>query len=174
MLATILVEHPWATTVALVVLVLGCPPLGLWLAGRPAVSQVLLGASVIVVLLLALTPTSREPAAQCEFEWVLPTFGAVELMANVVMLIPVGFLATMLFRRPVEALLAVSAGSGLIEIIQEAFPGLGRSCSTNDWFCNTLGALLGVILATAALRYRRGRRRPKHAPQPEEPKESIT
>ena len=156
-LATILVEYPWATTVALVVLVLGCPPAGVWLASRPRVIRVLLGASVLAVLLLTLTPTDRERTGQCEFEWSFPTLGAVELMANVIMFVPVGFLTAMLLRQPVEALLAVSAGSGLIEIVQELLPGLGRSCSTNDWFCNTLGALLGVVLAAAALRYRRSR-----------------
>lgn len=173
-LATLLVEYPWATGVALAVLVVGCPPAGVWLAPRPRVTRVLLAVAVAVVLLLTLLPSSRERAGQCEFEWSLPTWGAVELMANVIMFVPVGFLAAMLLRQPVEALIAASAGSGLIEIIQEALPRLGRSCSTNDWFCNTLGALLGVVLAAVALRYLRTRRPPEPAPQPEEPKESIT
>lgn len=173
MLATTLLEHPWVTTVALAVLVVGCPLAGVWLASHPRVMAVLLGAAVLAVLLLTLTPTGREPAGQCAFEWTLPTLGAGELMANVIMFVPLGFLAVLLLRGPVEAMLAVSAGAGLIEIVQEALPGLGHSCSTNDWFSGTLGALLGAALAAAALRYlstRNARRVPEPEAQPRLPR----
>jgi VanZ family protein len=56
-----------------------------------------------------------------------------------------------LFRRPIAAMFVASGVSLLIEIVQGLAPAMGRSCSTNDWLYNTLGAVLGALLAVAAL-----------------------
>ncbi|WP_315092928.1 VanZ family protein [uncultured Cellulomonas sp.] len=88
-------------------------------------------------------------------EWTLPTLGAVELMVNVILFAPVALLAGVLTRRPVAALLGASAASLVVEAVQAFVTVLGRSCSTDDWLSNTLGALLGALLAVAALRLAR-------------------
>ncbi|WP_149205184.1 VanZ family protein [Actinotalea subterranea] len=152
MLSTVLVEHPWLTTAALVVLVVVGPLAGAWLVPRPRVTQVLLGLSLVVVAALTLVPTERELAVGCTVEWGLPRLGAVEAVANLVMLGPVVLLAGVLTRRPLAMLLAGSGLSVLIEAVQALAPALGRSCSTNDWLQNTLGAVLGALLAVVALR----------------------
>ena len=55
-------------------------------------------------------------------------------------------------RRPVAALLAGTGASVAREVVQAAVPAIGRSCDTNDWLANTLGAVLGAALALVALR----------------------
>ncbi|WP_156186412.1 VanZ family protein [Cellulosimicrobium funkei] len=37
-------------------------------------------------------------------------------------------------------------------MVQALSPALGRSCDTNDWLSNSIGALLGAGLAVVALR----------------------
>ena len=63
--------------------------------------------------------------------------------------------------RPVLVAAAVSGLSALIELVQASVPAIGRSCDTNDWFMNTIGAVLAAFLAALILRgeKRRGRRR---------------
>lgn len=152
MLATVLVEYPWLTTTALVALVLLGPVVGAWLAPRRRATRVLLVLAVVVVAGLTLLPTRRELEVGCTVEWTVPTLGAVELVANVVLFAPVVLLAGVLTRRPLLALLAASATSAVIEVVQAFATVLGRSCSTNDWLSNTLGAVLGAVLAAVALR----------------------
>ena len=152
MLSTTLVQYPWLTTVALVVLVAAGPFVGAWLVPRPRLTRVLLVLAIAVVAVLTLVPTRRELAVGCAFEWSLPTLGAVELMANIVLFAPVVLLAGVLTRRPVLALLVASGVSLLVEVVQAFVTVLGRSCSTDDWLYNTLGAALGALIAVAALR----------------------
>lgn len=163
MLSTALVERPWLTTAALLVLVLLGPVAGAWLAGQPRVTRVLLALALVVVAALTLVPTGRELAVGCAVEWSVPTLGAVELIANVVLFVPVTLLAGVLTRRPLVVLLAASGASVLVEVLQAFATGLGRSCSTNDWLANTLGALLGAGLAWVALRLAT---RPSRVPGP--------
>lgn len=151
MLSTILVEYPWLTTVALVALVVLGPLVGAWLVPRARLARVLRTLSIVTVALLTLIPTSREITVRCAMEWDLPTLGAVELMANVILFAQVVLLAGIATRRPLVALLVASGASAIVEMGQAFAPGLGRSCSTNDWLSNTLGASLGAALAAAAL-----------------------
>jgi glycopeptide antibiotics resistance protein len=155
MLSTILVEYPWMTTVALVVLVVLSPFVGAWLVPRVRITRVLLTVSIVALALLTLVPTSRDLAVGCAKEWVLPTFGAVELMANLLLFAPVVLQAGVLTRRPLAAVLVASGASAVIEVVQAFVTVLGMSCSTNDWLSNTLGALLGAVLAAASLRLAR-------------------
>lgn len=158
-LATILVEYPWMTTAALVGLIALGPVAGARLVPRPQFTRVLLGLSIMAVALLTLVPTSRELSVGCTMEWDVPSLGAVELIANVILFVPVALLAGVLTRRPLVVLLVASGASVLVETVQALAPALGRSCSTNDWLSNTLGALLGALLAAAALRIERRARR---------------
>src|SRR5918994_1037734 len=116
------------TTMALAVLVVLGPLVGAWLVPRIRTTQALLSLSIVAVALLALAPTGRELAMGCVVEWAIPTLGAVELMANVILFAPVVLLAGILTRRPLVALLVVSAGSALVEVVQAVAPMLGRSC----------------------------------------------
>jgi glycopeptide antibiotics resistance protein len=150
-LSTTLVEYRWMTTVALVVLVVFGPLVGAWLVPRARSTRVLLTMSMVTVALLTLTPTSRALAVGCAMEWDLPTIGAVELMANVILFAPIVLLAGIATRRPFVVLLAASGFSAVVEVVQALATVLGRSCSTNDWLSNTLGASLGAVLAAAAL-----------------------
>ncbi|WP_129337127.1 VanZ family protein [Cellulomonas endophytica] len=160
MLATVLAQHPWTTTAALVGLVVLGPAVGAWLVGRPRVSRVLLAPAVLLVALLTLVPTRRDLDVGCTVEWSLPRLAAVEPMANLVLFVPVVLLAGVLTRRPVVVVLAASGSSLVIETVQALVPALGRSCSSNDWLHNTLGALLGALLARAGLRLAQRRRGP--------------
>ena len=45
-----------------------------------------------------------------------------------------------------------------LEALQALVPGLGRSCDTNDWLSNTIGAAVGTGLAAAALALNRSDR----------------
>ena len=38
------------------------------------------------------------------------------------------------------------------EAVQALVPAIGRSCSTNDWLSNSIGAAIGAALAALALR----------------------
>ena len=151
MISTVLVEHPWITTVGLAASVVLGPALGYWLVGRPQVARWLAIAALVPVAFLTLVPTRRSLDVGCAVEWSLPTLGAVELMANVVLFVPPVLFLVVATGRPLPVLLGATVTSGLIELFQAVVPVLGRSCSTNDWLSNTTGAVLGVALATAAL-----------------------
>ncbi|MCA5894227.1 VanZ family protein [Isoptericola sp. NEAU-Y5] len=152
MISTLLVAHPWLTPAAFALLVLVGPRLGRWLAGRPRVAWALCGVSLLPVLALTLVPVDRELFERCAVQWAFPTFGRVEMFANVVLFVPPVLLAAVALRRPWAAFLAGSAASALVELVQALVPAIGRSCDTGDWLSNTTGALVGAALAWVALR----------------------
>lgn len=151
MISTLLVAHPWFSPVVLAVLVLGGPVAGRWLYWRPRTAWTVFAASLLPIVLLTLVPTSREVLERCAVSWYLPTFGRVELMANVILFVPPVLLAAVASRRPVVALVGGVVGSAAIEAVQALAPGLGRSCDTNDWLTNSIGAVIGAALAWAAI-----------------------
>ena len=157
MITTFLVEHRWITTVTVVGMVLLGPVVACWLTARPRLATWLGLASFLPIAALTLAPTSRDLAVGCAAEWDFPTLGEVELMANVVLFVPPVLLIGVAVRRPVLVLVGSSAASGLIEFVQAYATALGRSCSTNDWLSNTLGAALGAAIAALALWSRRSR-----------------
>ncbi|MDT0210021.1 MULTISPECIES: VanZ family protein [unclassified Curtobacterium] len=66
-------------------------------------------------------------------------------------LVPVVFLAGLRTGRP---LLTAAAGIGLsagIEAVQAFVLGIGRACDTSDLVTNGIGAVIGGLLAAAAL-----------------------
>lgn len=139
------------TTATLLAMTITGPLIGAWLVPRRTVTRVLLGISILVVVLLTLVPTDRHLELGCTIDWAIPTLGKVELVANVILFAPVALLAGILTRRPLPTLLVASGASALVELVQAFATVLGRSCSTNDWLANTIGATFGALLAAAAL-----------------------
>ena len=159
MLSTVLVENPWLIPVGLLVLLLAGPAAGALLVSRPRLTACLLFVAVLAVAVLTLTPTVREMTRTCTIEWSWPVLGAVETAANLILFVPITLLAGVLTRRPWLTVLVTSGASALVEAGQALAPALGRSCSTNDWWFNTLGAVLGALLALVALALHRRRSR---------------
>lgn len=151
MLTTFLVVHPWITTAVLVGCVVVGPIVGYLLVERRKVALWCGVASLAPVAALTLFPANRDLEVGCAVEWSVPTLGAVELMANVVLFVPPVLLIGIAWRRPLTVMMAASAGSALIETAQAFITALGRSCSTNDWLSNTVGAGVGAVIAMAVL-----------------------
>ena len=146
-----LIEHAWIPSAALVFLVIAGPLAGRWLLSRHKLAWGAFAASLVPLGLFTLAPVSRELYARCTVEWAVPTPGRVELVANVVLFVLPVLLAGVALRQPLVVLLAGSATSAMIEAVQAAATGLGRSCSTNDWLSNTVGAAIGAALRSAVL-----------------------
>jgi len=156
-ISTFLVQYPWITTVALVTVVVIGPLLGSWLVDRRPLNRWLAGIVAVAVLVITLYPESRTPAPGCQVSWMLPTLGAVELIANIILFVVPVLLVGVATRHPLAAFAAGTLASVLIEVVQAAVPALGRSCDTGDWLQNTIGALIGALLAALALRLSRKR-----------------
>lgn len=154
MITTFLVEHAWITTAALIAVVTIGPVAGFWLVNRRRLAMRLGLASLLPIAALTFIPVNRDLAVGCASEWNPPTLGAVELMANLVLFVPPVLLLGVSGRRPFVVLLGASVGSGLIEVTQAFVTSFGRSCSTNDWLANTLGALLGAAIVVMVLWFR--------------------
>lgn len=122
------------------------------MADRPGAAWLLTVLGTLPVVVLTMLPTDRRAFERCEVAWVLPTVGRVELAANVVLFVSPALFAAVATRRPALALVAASVLTALIETVQALVPAIGRSCSTNDWLANTIGAAIGVVLAVIALR----------------------
>ena len=152
MITTLLVEHPWLSPTALAMLVICGPLVGRLVAHRPRAAWLLAGLAAIPVVVLTMLPTDRRAFERCEVAWSLPTFGRVELAANVVLFVAPALFASVATRRPLLVFVAASAFSALIETVQALIPAIGRSCSTNDWLSNSIGVAIGVIVAMIALR----------------------
>lgn len=152
MITTTLVAYPWLSPTAFACLVIAGPFVGAWLASRPRLAWALTAVALVPVLGLTLVPVDRQLTERCVAQWSLPTPGRVELMANVVLFIAPVLLGGVATRRPL-AVLAVAIGvSAGVELVQALVPAIGRSCDTNDWLSNAIGALVGAGLATLALR----------------------
>lgn len=162
-ISTLLVQYPWFSPVVLALLVFVGPVAGRWLSWRPRIAWTLCGISLVPLVLLTLVPSGREIVERCTVAWALPTFGRVELMANVILFVPPVLLAAIASRRPLVAFLGGVVGSAAVELAQALLPALGRSCDTNDWLTNSIGAAIGALLAGAAIWA--ARRWPSHAPE---------
>lgn len=151
MISTFLVEHPWTVQSAFVLLVALSPFVGQMLTRRRRLALALAAVSLLPLLALTFVPTGRQLDAGCTVQWMLPTWGGVEALANVVLFaVPVLLLGAAL-GRPVAAFLAGTTLSALIEATQAVATVLGRSCDTTDWLANTIGSGLGALLAAVAL-----------------------
>jgi hypothetical protein len=151
-ITTFLVEHPWMTPTALAALVVLGPLAGKFVADRPRAAWLLTGLGTIPVVVLTMLPSDRIAFERCEVAWVLPTIARVEPAANVLLFVAPALFAAVATRRPALTLVAASGLAAVIEAVQALVPEIGRSCSTNDWLSNTIGAAIGVLLAVVALR----------------------
>jgi uncharacterized membrane protein len=151
-ISTFLVEHPWLSPTALALLLLFGPFVGSWLTTRQWMARWLTVVALLPVALLTLIPVDRQLSMRCDVAWSIPTMGRVELAANVVLFVAPVLLASAATRRPILVGVAASGLSAAIEAIQALIPALGRSCSTNDWLSNTIGAVISALLGWLALR----------------------
>ena len=155
MITDFLLGHRWVTPTMLVAMVAVGPYVGAQRTTRPRLAFWLACVSTIPIALLTLVPVNRQLFERCTAQWSIPTPGRAELMANVVLLVAPALLSTLTTRRPLRMLLVWSAASAGIEALQAAITALGRSCNTNDWLANSIGAGIGVTLGWTALRIAR-------------------
>lgn len=130
-----------------------------WLLHRSDRQHALLALAILGLispLALTLSPASGSPDAFCTVQFSVP-FQGIDTLANLAMLVPLALFASLRFRRPLRTFAAVSGLSALIELTQAFLPALGRSCDTDDWFMNTIGAALGTLVAAGIIAL--GRRR---------------
>lgn len=159
MISTLLASNPALVRVLVVVGVLVCAGVGLILyrAGRTRVLSVLAILGLVGVLALTLSPSDGPRYAFCTVQFSIP-FAGIDTLANLVMTLPLALFAALRFGRRIRALAVFAAVSGLaalIELVQALVPVIGRSCDTDDWFMNTIGAALGVALAIMIMTFRR-------------------
>lgn len=116
---------------------------------------------VVVVLVVTLYPTTVDRGLDPYLDRVLQElhergvpgfvdYGFIEFSANVVFFVPVGFLGGLLFSYRFWWLAIVGGGllSAAVEGVQGAFLP-GRVSSAQDVVANTLGTILGCLVAVA-------------------------
>lgn len=144
-----------------------------WCSGRAldrrlrVASATLLMVALLVVGVIVLSPGPPAPAGQQALHrwstlWRLAggrpdflTFGTVEVLANVLMFVPIGLLGAAAVRphRRRWVVAAAAAVSVAIEVVQSGIPE--RVSSVTDVLANTAGALLGVHLLARGTERRR-------------------
>ena len=86
-------------------------------------------------------------------------YDLVQNLSNVVMFVPIGLLGALaLYRRNYLIVIYAGLASGLIELVQLVLLP-SRVASWQDITANSVGAFVGLLCATPALRRRRKRRR---------------
>lgn len=107
--------------------------------------------SLLGVVALTMTPSGEgSNGIFCTVQFSVP-FEGIDTLANVALLFPLTLFVALLSRRPLRVLVAASGLSALIELVQAFLAALGRACDTNDWFMNTVGAVLGALIAAVIL-----------------------
>jgi glycopeptide antibiotics resistance protein len=136
---------------------------------------------VVTVLTLGPTPWRTRPT-QSDYDVLSPStwldpdtwvrVGSPEFIANILLFVPLGLLLRLAVPRAswvVPAVLGVGL-SGAIEVLQM---GTARVSDPRDILANTVGALLGVVLAAAILAVgRRSRGAVERRGQPSDPRVS--
>ncbi|MFJ3385118.1 MULTISPECIES: VanZ family protein [unclassified Curtobacterium] len=151
MITTFLVNHATAVRVLFWVVVVVFALIGFVVhrLGARRVLVALTAVSLVAALALALTMTPAGEGGNgvvCTVQFSVP-FRGIDTLANVALLFPVTLFAALLTGRPVAVLTAASGLSAAIELVQALLPALGRACDTNDWFMNSVGAVLGGVVA---------------------------
>ncbi len=159
MISTFLVEHAQLVRVAFWVVVAVATGIA-WALHRLRLRGVLLGLSAVAclaVLVLTLLPDGSRPGGvTCTVQLTVP-FQGIDTLANVAMLLPLVLFLGTATNRPLTVLAGAVTFSAVIEVVQALAPVLGRRCDTNDWFMNTVGALLGAAIAVVICRLGRHR-----------------
>jgi VanZ family protein len=120
---------------------------------------VLSGLALVAVLGLTLLPDADPVAGGCEVQFSVP-FRGLDTLANIGMTVPLALFLGVATRHPLFVFGGVSVLSAAIEAVQAVSPALGRRCDTDDWFMNTIGAVLGAVLALVILGIERRRAAP--------------
>ncbi|PPG54244.1 VanZ family protein [Rathayibacter sp. AY1E9] len=161
-ISTFLVDHAALVPIAFWIAVAVVTAIAWLLHRRGAERSLLVLAALAFVVGIALTvyPPDGTPRVFCAVQFSVP-FDGIDTLANIALPLPGALLLAVAVGRPLLVAAAVSGLSALIELVQAGVPAIGRSCDTNDWFMNTIGALLAAFLAALILRgeKRRGRRR---------------
>jgi hypothetical protein len=155
MITDFLLLHPIRVWTALAIIAAICLGVGGWVLRHPVpgkrVAWVVSGLALLPIFGLTLMPVTRTLYAVCVVQFQLPTSLRVgDVLANLVLFVPVAWFATLASRRPFVILVVGSLVSASLEAVQAAIPAIGRSCDTNDWFNNTIGVAIGVFAAWAA------------------------
>ncbi|MCH1865340.1 VanZ family protein [Nocardioides sp. CFH 31398] len=171
MISTVLVEHSVWVRPGLAVLVALMLVVGALLVRNEARRASALLATVAGVAGLALTawpePAAATEGVRCAAQLSVP-FQGLDTLANIALFVPATYAAVLACRRPLVVAVAASGLSALIEVVQALVPATGRVCDTNDWFMNTVGAALGVLLGLLTVAVVPPRPRPRRRrPQPE-------
>jgi hypothetical protein len=151
MITNLLVENSALVPVALGLIAVLCVGVGHLLLRARRILWALVTLSVLAIVALTLVPTSGRAFAVCTLQFSLPTFGTVELLANVALFFPAVFFATLATGRPLLMLGAGAALSAAVEAVQALVPAIGRACDTNDWAMNTAGTIAAVLLAIGTM-----------------------
>jgi len=102
--------------------------------------------TVLVILVATLRPTGWSPVARWQTCVICGEYGGTDLLRNVLLFLPLGFLLHRRTRFGVAGPLLVAAAlSGAIESLQWLIPG--RTTSLTDLAANTAGAAIGLALA---------------------------
>jgi len=159
-IATFLVNHASAVKVLFWVVLVALTAVG-WFAHRRQARRTLATLAVIsAVGAIALTMTPAGDGGNgtfCTVQFSVP-FQGIDTLANVALLFPVTLFTALLTSRPIWVVAAASGLSAAIELAQALLPALGRACDTNDWFMNTVGAVLAGLLSAAIVAVDRRRR----------------
>lgn len=109
-------------------------------------------AYLLAVILVLVLPVGYSAIVLAIADWLravagISSFGAgwIEFGANILMFAPLGFLLTLLFRRPLYGVLLALALSVGAEIAQIVIPS--RVPTFRDILANALGAAIGAALA---------------------------
>jgi len=148
-ISTFLVEHAPLVRIGFWVAIAAATLLA-WVLHRLRLRRVLLGLSavaLVAVLVLTLLPDGARPGGvTCTVQFSVP-FQGLDTLANVAMLLPLVLFLGTATNRLLTVLAGAVALSAVIEVVQALAPVLGRRCDTNDWFMNTVGAVLGAVIA---------------------------
>jgi len=159
-ISTFLVEHAPLVRIGFWVAVAAATLLA-WVLHRLRLRRVLLGLSavaLIAVLVLNLLPDGARPGGvTCTVQFSVP-FQGIDTLANVAMLLPLVLFLGTATNRPLTILTGAVALSAVIEVVQALAPVLGRRCDTDDWAMNTVGAVLGAVIALVICAIDRRRR----------------
>ena len=110
------------------------------------VAAVLAGVGLIVTIALTLTPdTYPLDAATCN----LQPYSPFTDVYNILLFLVPALFAVVATRHPLIVLAGGIALSAGIELVQYLVPWFGRRCDVDDWLANSLGTLIGVVLAVA-------------------------
>jgi len=105
-------------------------------------------AGLVVVIALTLTPdTNPLDGSVCN----LQPYSFYSDAYNIVLFGIPAIFAVVAIRRPVIVLLSGILLSGVIELAQYWNPWFGRRCDIDDWLANSIGTLVGVLIAVVVI-----------------------